>query len=181
MKRKIIVTASFLTLLFPCAVKGYESSYPDRDSTESSSFLQKQTKIPWDQVNAKILGDLYYEKTGVLLVDGYRINPSGGNFPIDFCEPPKDWDNLIQRCAEGRVSSIIPKESIHDDVCFNIAAQLGFFDTSGNDGRPDGQLRHLGREMQKKGIDIHPACDLFKKLGYPARISFSRWKEILDF
>lgn len=154
------------------------SIHPPLESPLPSS--QPKAKKPWHEMTAPVLNDLYFEHTQRHLADGYRIPLNGANFPLDCIETPPDWYNLIQRCAEGR-SAATPSHAILDDVCFNIAAQLSMFDTSGNDGRPDGQLRHLGREMAKRNIDLNAAADLIKKLGYPVRITISKRKRILDF
>lgn len=158
------------------------SAIPSPQIVHSSS-----TRVDWNTVNASILSNLYERQHNSKLVDNHRIL-EGKSFPMPLIAPPSNWQELVRKCAEGRMTSNLSPHYIYTDICFNIAKQLGWISPGGEDfSNPGRQARHIANEMNRvNGIGLDEAKNLFNNLGYPLkkvreRKGFRSGKEIVDF
>lgn len=124
--------------------------------------------LAWKDINAQILSDLYRQEYGMDLLNGHRIQ-FGKRFPILLVESPSSWQTLIERCGRGRTTSNLSKDvfSTLEDVCLDIADQLGWIRSDGKDSSDAGrQLRHV---VNCIGLGDEAGVKLINSLGYPAK------------
>lgn len=156
------------------------SSSSMRANTTQAQVSSETVKKSWSELSAPALNQLYYEGTRSYMDKRYLANHP---FPIHLLGSyPTDWYELTDICAKGRDISHNQNNDLLQDVWANIAEQTGLLSTDGKDTvRADRQLRHIGNQMNNRGIDIYTAKSLLEKLGYHPITIFSRGRMMLDF